>query len=100
MRSNTVMFQSAARILGFPKRWLAEQDEQLTMFHSAARILGFPKDDRQRRQEQGQRRFNPPRGFLASQSLHAYRSPCRYKRWFQSAARILGFPKHLSTRRA
>src|SRR5436190_1679523 len=92
-------FQSAARILGFPKfyhtaailvernvsirradSWLPKDPDQahcagglMTKFQSAARILGFPK----------------------GVTLHSTARDGK----FQSAARILGFPKAIFERR-
>src|SRR6266545_979541 len=61
-------------------------------FQSAARILSFPKPGC----TPGRSRstcFNPPRGFSASQSVIPTVSTVRRRYEFQSAARILSFPK-------
>src|SRR5262249_39002726 len=61
----TQMFQSAGRILGFPKQEMLRLSWELRQFQSAGRILGFPKSGAPATRLSSTR-FNPPGGFWAS----------------------------------
>src|SRR6266540_2275487 len=85
-------FQSARRILGFPKKMLCCFGARWMAFQSAARILGFPKHTLSLRPllvvSVSIRRADSqlPKAAILN-AVHA-----RIAR-FQSAARILSFPK-------
>src|SRR5262245_16001358 len=76
--------------------WLPKQERGLGhlewkhAFRSAMRVLGFPNLGR-RPCHADVVRFDPPRGFLASQTMRQS-GPLAEAAEFRSATRILGFP--------